>query len=197
MWRHERFLTKASSIPNMSYFVAVDIPDSIATSLVSFQPDSGSKIRLVKPDQMHITLHYIGAADLETVSKISQSLEKVTAKSFRISLRGVGTFSTYNKSKVLWAGVNNFDGLRKLYLAVGEALSEIDIELEQRKYKPHVTLARLGRGVPSDVAKEFIEKGSSLDYQDIPINRYILYRSSPINGISHYERIKLFSLDQN
>ncbi len=125
------------------------------------------------------------------------SSQKVKAKSFRISLRGVGTFSTYNKSKVLWAGVNNFDGLRKLYLAVGEALSEIDIELEQRKYKPHVTLARLGRGVPSDVAKEFIEKGSSLDYQDIPINRYILYRSSPVNGISHYERIKLFSLAQN
>ena len=109
----------------------------------------------------------------------------------------MGTFSTYNKSKVLWAGVNNFDGLRKLHLAVGEVLFEIDIELEQRKYKPHVTLARLGRGVPSDVAKEFIEQGSSLDYQDIPINRYILYRSSPVNGISHYERIKLFSLDQN
>ena len=181
----------------MRYIVAVDIHQAIATSLVSYQPDLGSKIRLVKPEYMHITLHYIGKADLETVSKISNALTKVKATSFRISLNGVGTFSTYSKSKILWVGVNNLDGLRNLYLAVGEALSEIDIELEQRKYKPHVTLARLGRGVSSDVAKEFTVKGSSLDYQDIPINRYILYRSSPINGISHYEPIKLFSLDQN
>ena len=181
----------------MRYFVAVDIPDSIATSLVSYQPDSGSKIRLVKPNQMHITLHYIGQAEVETVSKISSSLEKVQAKSFTISLNGVGTFSTYNKSKILWAGVSNLDGLRDLYLAVGEALSEIGIQLEQRKYKPHITLARLGKGVPSDVTQDFMTKGSSLDYQDIKISEYILYKSSQVNGVSHYEPIKRFSFNNN
>ncbi len=179
----------------MRYFVAVDIPQAIATSLVSYQPDSGSKIRLVKPEYMHITLHYIGKADLETVSKISESLVKVKAKSFRIALDGVGTFSTYSKSKILWAGVNNLDGLRNLHRAVGEALSEIDIKLEKRKYTPHVTLARLGRGVPSDVAQDFILNGTTLDYQDILVNQYVLYRSSPVDGMTHYEPIKLFSLD--
>ncbi len=181
----------------MSYFVAVDIPDSIAASLVSYQPDSSSKIRLVKPDQMHITLHYIGQADIQTVSKISYSLETVQAKSFTISLKGVGTFATYSKSKILWASVNNLDGLRNLHLAVGEALSGIGIPLEQRKYTPHITLARLGKGVPSDVAQDFIVKGSSLDYQDIQINQYILYKSSQVKGVSHYEPIKLFSLNSN
>ena len=179
----------------MIYFVAVDIPQAIATSLVAYQPNSGSKIRLVKPEYMHITLHYIGKADLETVSKISDSLAKIRAKTFKISLDGVGTFSTYSKSKILWAGVNNLDGLRNLHLAVGKALSAIDIKLEKRKYKPHITLARLGKGVHSDIAKDFILNGSNLDYQNILVNQYVLYRSSPVDGITHYEPIKLFSLD--
>ena len=181
----------------MKYFVAIDLPDAITTSLVSYQPDSGLKIRLVQPGQMHITLHYIGEADLKTVSKISHSLEKVKAKSFMLTLNGVGSFSSYGRSKILWAGVHSQDGLRNLHLAVGEALSKIDIKLEQRKYKPHVTLARLGRGVPSTIVEEFMAQGSFLDYQDIPINRYILYSSSLVNGSSYYEPIQQFSLDNN
>ena len=83
-------------------FVALTIPDTVSTKLAALQPKSVKQIRLVKPMNIHLTLHFIGQADLDKTANV---LEQVSVQQFTIKLKEPGLFRSKNGSITFWVGV--------------------------------------------------------------------------------------------
>src|SRR5262249_14784069 len=114
-------------------FVAIDLPSSVTAALVRIQPSAMTGIRLVEPSQMHVTLHYLGEADIE---RIAAALQAVIAPSFPLAIEGVGQFPSADGAVTLWAGVRQSPELLGLHAAVASALAR-QFRPESRPYAPH------------------------------------------------------------
>ncbi len=129
----------------MRLFVAVEIPEEIRNRLALLQEDlkkTGQKARYVAPENLHLTLKFIGEAEPGPILEMLGSLK---AKPFEVDVRGVGVFPG-----VVWAGLEPTEPL-------AEMANQIELMLklpkERRGFLPHLTIARLeGRPI------EFLRK---------------------------------------
>ncbi|HUC38990.1 MAG TPA: RNA 2',3'-cyclic phosphodiesterase [Candidatus Acidoferrum sp.] len=134
-------------------FIAVEIPEKVKKEIAKLaaELECGSA-RPVSESQMHITLLFLGNLGGQEVSEVSDALSKIRYKEFEISINGAGTFSRRNPN-VIFAGVG--DGskdLEKIHRMISEELSGLHIKLEERKFFPHTTIARVHRPSPSDIS---------------------------------------------
>src|SRR5690242_18934864 len=99
-----------------SSFVAVDLPAALTGALVALQPPESRWVRLTRSDQMHLTLHYIGAGETE---RFATALAEVRAPAFSLAVEGVGQFPSADGAVTLWAGLRQSADLLQLHALVG------------------------------------------------------------------------------
>lgn len=121
-------------------FTAVELPRAVVDALVALQPPAERGVKPVGRERMHLTLHFIGDAEPEAVTR---ALEPVRAAAFELEIGALGMFSRRGRPAALWAGVEHSEPLHALHGAIGEALAAAGYALDTRAYRPHVTLARL------------------------------------------------------
>jgi 2'-5' RNA ligase len=131
-------------------FIAVDLAAGVKDRLNSLQEQlgrSGSGVKWTRPENMHLTLLFLGeVAELEVVS-ICRVVQQRARKHppFTLEVAGLGAFPNVRRPKILWAGIA--DGVKEL-CALHANLEEGLLELgcyrrEDREYTPHLTLGRL------------------------------------------------------
>ena len=126
-------------------FVALPVPEEIADDLAALQsgvPDA----RWVPPENFHVTLCFAGEVHGATVRDLEEELSDIAGPPFPVALAGVGHFSSGKQPRVLVATVEKSDRLEWLQQKVSTVARNCGIELERRKFRPHVTLARFGNG---------------------------------------------------
>lgn len=127
---------------NYRLFVAIDFPDEIKRELkeIAFALPGA---RWTKPENLHLTLFFIGEVNEEKFKAIASALDGIHPPEFFLSLRGLGYFSRGKQPKILWVGVNDASSLLLLHKKIQGTLHEIGIRPERNKFSPHITLARL------------------------------------------------------
>ena len=103
-------------------------------------------------DQMHLTLRFIGQADDALAADIHGALAQVRGHSLEISLRGMESFGSARQPRLLAVWVEAYDGLIALQQSIESSLVRAGVPAESRKYRPHVTLARLKKPPVARVA---------------------------------------------
>ena len=136
-------------------FIAVDIDDAtrgqvggIAAALRSaLEPRVTAS--WVRPDRMHLTLHFLGAVDDQSEQRICTTLAApIREAPFDVSFDGIGFFPERGSPRVLWLGIRDgLEPLRRIYTALNTALVGLDFSRASRErttepYTPHLTLAR-------------------------------------------------------
>jgi len=132
--------------------------------------------RAVPEEQLHLTLRFIGEVDGTTYLDLKDMLATVQARPVSISIKGVGHFPPRGKPKVLWAGIEPTTELLILRNKVNSALYRVGIELEKRKFHPHITLARLNNSPLNRVA-QFLTENSLLQIPPFTVDTLMLYSS--------------------
>src|SRR6185312_11679014 len=122
-------------------FVALALPDSVAQTLMMLEYGVPGA-RWQEREQLHLTLRFIGEVDGRDASGIDDALSAISAPRFSLQLKGVGEFGG-KTPRALWAGVAPNEALMHLNRKIETALQRLGLEAEQRKFTPHVTLARL------------------------------------------------------
>ncbi|GBE12563.1 2'-5'-RNA ligase [bacterium BMS3Bbin14] len=166
-------------------FVAIDLPASVQDRLAAmFCGLPGA--RWTAPEQLHLTMRFIGEVDSSRFRDIREALGEVRGRHFFLHLEGVGFFPPRGRPRVLWAGVGKNEQLAQLYRRLEAALVGAGLEPERRKFAPHITLARL-RNTPASRVGVFIAAHSLLVTADFAVNQFVLY-SSVLNdrGAKHY-----------
>jgi RNA 2',3'-cyclic 3'-phosphodiesterase len=172
-------------------FVAADLPPEVLRSIEAALPSPGSGVRVISIDELHLTVHYLGEADLE---KVRTALQSITAEPLPLVIKGVGQFDGAKGSTVVWAGVEPSEALNQLHEAIGQALAPIGFTPEKRAYFPHVTLARCDASTSPDLVASIIVAASS-QYAAGRIESFTLYSSAFVDGVPRYNAEATFPLD--
>lgn len=156
-------------------FISIDPPQEIRSNIKGL----GYTIpgaRLTPEEQLHLTLHFLGEVEGTLFKDIQEALLNVEQAPFSLQISGVGHFPPRGKPKVIWAGVSQTDELMRLRRAIGNALSTCGVELEKRKFSPHITLARLHNS-PLKKVGEFLAGNSFLQSPFFRVESFHLYSS--------------------
>ena len=156
-------------------FLALPLPDETKAALRTLQPVTQRGVRLTVSDQMHLTLHFIGPAEIDC---LAEELDRVRCESFPLTIRGVGHFETARNTITLWAGVDLSPPLLDLHRILGERLASLNLPLDSRPFSPHITLARGDRSLMTDLLEKFAADHSQFKLPAVPVTEFQLYSST-------------------
>ncbi len=156
-------------------FVAVDLSAAVKDQLdLLCRGVSGAK--WVAPEQLHLTLRFIGEVDGPTLDEIADALAEVRAEPFELTLREVGQFPPGRAPRVLWVGVGKSEALIGLRDRIEAVLVRLGLEPEARKFSPHITLARFKQSRPKTLA-DFMAHHALFESDSFPVTEFHLYSS--------------------
>ncbi len=169
----------------MRLFTAIDLPEAVQERL-SMISCGLPGARWVVPEQLHLTLRFIGEKDGSELRGVMDTLAEVRCAPFQLQLQGVGFFPPRKKPRLVWVGVDENGALNSLYRSIESSLVRAGMEPEGRKYAPHITLARL-RNTPAAKVGNWLGQHSQLFFMPFQVDGFQLY-SSVLNerGARHY-----------
>lgn len=150
----------------MRMFVALPLPEAVKDDLAEFlepRQAAGPRepgLRWTVPEQWHVTLAFLPEVADRHTDELVERLQRAASRSAPMVLRvaGAGAFPHAGHAKVLWAGLEHEDaggdeheGLARLATAARAAAAKSGIEVDGARFRPHLTLARLGG--PADVTR--------------------------------------------
>jgi RNA 2',3'-cyclic 3'-phosphodiesterase len=166
-------------------FVAIDLPSAIRERLASLCCGLPGA-RWVAPEQMHLTLRFIGEVDSSVFQFVRDALTEVRSEPFSLRLEGIGFFPPRGKPRVTWVGIQKSDQLVLLRKRIESVLVHSGLEPEGRKFSPHITLARLNN-TPGSRIGAYLANNGLFRSEDFEVRDFYLY-SSVLNskGAKHY-----------
>jgi 2'-5' RNA ligase len=131
----------------MRLFVALDLPPSAKDMLILLQSrliETGMKGRPAQPDNLHITLHFLGEVPESHAPAIVETVEKALHGQIapQVYISGVGVFVRATGDTVfaqLDGDINAVYGLQQKVVA---ALKPFGFRVDGRPFTPHITLFR-------------------------------------------------------
>ncbi|MGK6323254.1 RNA 2',3'-cyclic phosphodiesterase [Sphingomonas sp. DT-51] len=176
-------------------FVALRPPPAIRATLLA-TPGSGLPgARWQDDEQLHLTLRFIGAVERTQAEDVAATLAGVIAPVPIVRVEGVGAFDRGGRADTLWARVVPADPLAALHRKVDQALRRAAIAPDQRRYLPHITLARLPRrGVDPAAVARWTEAHAALTTPDFRLEHLLLYESHLTAAGARYEAVARWPL---
>ena len=89
----------------MRLFLGLTLPEDIRARLAGLCGGVPGA-RWVTPENLHLTLRFIGETEEETAHDISAHMARVKELPFDLTCRGVGHFGSGRRIRSLWAGVD-------------------------------------------------------------------------------------------
>jgi RNA 2',3'-cyclic 3'-phosphodiesterase len=140
----------------------------------------------VDPSNLHLTLRFIGEISEDVAGDVDDALVRLRARRFPLQLVGTGVFGNGERSRNLWVGVERSAELTGLRDKIEHALNRAGVPPEQRKFAPHVTLARLQRPDP-DKLGEYLAAHAAFRAEPLEVEAFSLIASFPTKAGSVYE----------
>jgi RNA 2',3'-cyclic 3'-phosphodiesterase len=163
-------------------FTALEIPFEIGQSLALLRGGLPGA-RWVEPENYHLTLRFIGDIDDKMAEEIAQLLGKIERPPFDLQIKGLDSFGG-NKPRAVVAAVPPVSQLVELQADHERIMQRVGLQPE-RKYKPHVTLARL-RDTSSRQVADFLSTRQPFRSLPFPVSRFVLYSSRASIGGGPY-----------
>ncbi|MFD3165365.1 RNA 2',3'-cyclic phosphodiesterase [Herpetosiphon sp. NSE202] len=184
-------------------FIALDLPADCHAQLLAIQADLRRlklPIRWSKPENLHLTLQFLGNVAVDRLPRLQQSLSTMLATQTApiLSCTTWGYFPNASQPRVVWAGFEQWPAqLLKLQQAIVECSSHIGIVAEDRPWHPHITLGY----VSAQLTKQQREAlASQLQASQWPANPVVystcqLIRSITQPQASSYQALETWSID--
>jgi len=160
----------------MRLFVGVELPWLLRERLSMLAGVGLPGARWVPPENYHLTLRFIGETPRHRAEDIDSALAALSARSFSLTMAGVGTFTKGGRSTALWAGVERNPQLDHLQNKIETALQRCGLEPERRRFQPHVTLARLDN-VPEGKLVSYVQAHNLFRAEPVPVQHFTLFSS--------------------
>lgn len=108
---------------------------------------TGADLKLVKLQNIHITVRFLGNITSETVDKIFDEMKEVHFVPFDVRIKGLGAFPNPNYPRVVWAGIaTGADQLKSVFSQLESRLRGLGFTQNSKGFSPHLTIARVRSG---------------------------------------------------
>ncbi len=187
----------------MRTFIAIPLPQEIKAFLAELQNElktSGAEVKWVEPENIHLTLKFLGERDDKKIKEISNILEEAVKnkKQFLARLSTLGAFPKITSPRVIWVGIDRGDEETKLIAAeLEEKISRTGIPKEEKAFSSHITIAR------TKSSKNIAEliKGLNVcadklgeEKAEFPVRQIVLYKSTLTPKGPIYQALKEVNL---
>jgi 2'-5' RNA ligase len=184
------------SVQRIRLFVAAPIPDEHLERIAEQVAPLRSELtgaRWTKPESQHVTLKFLGPTPSDRFDEVVETVGSA-AKAHgpgSVTLGSVGSFPSERRTRVLWIGLEDPDGLLPAIAAdLDRGFEPLGFPAEQRAFTPHLTLARFRTPVRLDQLPQV----EVADLPPIEVDHLRLYRSHLSPKGASYELLERFPL---
>lgn len=156
-------------------FVGLDLPVEVADHLVRISCGLPGA-RWLAPEQLHLTLRFIGEVDGGVFDDVIGALDSIDMHPFELTLSGIGHFPPRRRPDTLWVGIEQSEALELLQHKIDSALNRSGVPRDQRKFHPHVAIARLRDTHPNKLG-EYIVANNLFQSGPFWVDAFHLYSS--------------------
>lgn len=126
-------------------FITIDLPDEIKRELLSYEKRwRNLRIKWTNFYKLHITVRFLGEVDKNGLEAILLAAKKTASeiKPFDMRLDRIVLGPDPVQARMFWVTVFIDANLMKLKRDMEQNLKLYGFEMEDREFKPHITLAR-------------------------------------------------------
>ncbi len=177
-------------------FFSVPIPRLASVAKLLREVDHlGQGLRAVSPENLHVTVKFLGAVSLHDLPAIEQAAEGILGdiSGSEIVLKGLGVFPHERRPSILWIGIDRAGELIRLAQKLDAACAELGFPRERRSYHPHVTLARISRR-PPDRFFELLARHREREFGTLAMSEVQLMESQLCPEGARYQVLKRWEL---
>ncbi len=163
-------------------FFAVEVADAVRRPLAAAQAhlrEAGADLLFPNLRDLHITLAFLDDVLPGRVPGLCELLDRVSGpvQAFHLQVEGVDTFGPARAPRVVWAGVRAAEELERLHSGLADGLRAGGWSVEERPFRPHLTLARVGsiRGLAALTSQVASIRNAA--FGDVLVRRTVLMRS--------------------
>jgi len=132
-------------------FIAFDIDSDLVFKLLSEVQktliNTGADLKLVEPQNIHVTMRFLGDIPPTSVDAIYEEMRKVVFKPFDIELKGLGVFPNLRHARVVWVGIQKgASELKSVFDQLEPCLQRLGFRPDPKGFSPHLTIARVKSG---------------------------------------------------
>lgn len=168
----------------MRCFVGIKVPYNKKIENVQKILKDNYRIKLVEPQNLHITLRFLGEIDDKNVDKIIKALKMLDFNKFNIKMEGMGAFPRETHARVVWIGLVSNE-----LVELGETVSTILKNYGDEKFSPHLTIGRLKN---MENISKIVDQYKSEQFGDFIVESFELYKSTLTPEGPIYEEIEKF-----
>lgn len=181
------------------YFLAVKLPSEIKSFLHQWIEDRREDypfLKWVHHEDYHLTLVFFGVID---EGKKEQLIEKVKAisentPSFPLTFHQLGIFGVMKHPRIFWAGIQESKELNNLQSALFKACLDMDFDLKEGPFNPHITIARKwGEKEPFEEEKLMDIKDAGGKNISFSVTEIVLYETHS-DEVPKYKEFAVFPL---
>jgi len=162
-------------------FIAIDLSPDVKRTLGDVAATLGGRapsaaVRWVRPEQMHLTLRFLGDTPAGKLPALSAALDALAAghAPFALRLTSVGCFPNAQRPRVVWVGLGGEEQkLLALVAGLEAALRPLGWPPEDRPFRAHLTLGR----VKDERAAQGVEWSINVPALDVPVTAVHLIES--------------------
>lgn len=180
----------------MRFFVALEIPSE---NLAQFQAIQAKLRRLIPQaritdfEKIHLTLAFLGEQPDELQNQLTQVILKAAEEisSFEVTPAYIDGFPNLHHPQVLWVGVKgDIDKVLLIRERVKDALGNLHLPVDERRFIPHITIAKAKNGLKIDQKLEVnLEKLMAMPFEPIKISSIKLFESVPQEGFHKHNTL--------
>lgn len=183
----------------MRTFIAIELPKEIKEYLAGLQEQlksAGADVKWVRPDNIHLTLKFLGEIDDKTIDIITKIMEDITKNknTFYIRTGLIGAFPKINFPRVIWVGINEGDAeTKELSRDLEEKIAKIGIPKENKPFSSHITIGRMRSPANQEKLVQYLGNMASnfgKGNQQFAVTKITLFRSTLTPKGPVYETLK-------
>lgn len=183
----------------MRCFIAINIADSLKKEIGSAigSLTSGSwDVKWVSPENLHITLAFLGDISDDAVQKVNARLSAVSKlhAPFEVGLHGTGVFPDRRRPRVVWIDLANPEKLKVLQNDIEQATLLIAPSGESRSFSPHLTIGRIRSLRDREAFIRNIETLRDRDFGNIGVEKISFMKSDLKPAGAQYSVVAEFPL---
>jgi 2'-5' RNA ligase len=182
----------------MRLFVALEIPAVVRESLaalIKFLRVVSPQTRWVRPENLHVTLKFIGEVPEAKLAAIREALAGVCSeRPVALDFHGLGFFPNEKHPHVFWAGITASPNLKTLAADIDGATEKLGIPREQRPFSPHLTLARFEPPRLPEKLRAAILENAAREFGTLRTSQFHLIESKLKPSGAEYTTVESFSV---
>ena len=163
-------------------FIAFDLENEGVQAKLAYAQklllETGADLKTVEPQNIHITIRFLGDISPSMVDKIHDALKNVKFTPFTVKLQGLGVFPSLNYPRVIWVGMTTgAEELKNIFSQLEPQIQKLGFAADANGFSPHLTIARVRSARNKQQLAELVTKKADYEFGTIKADCLRLKRS--------------------